>query len=143
MIGEKRWPNTSAWHNDSPSRYFLPIPTAVATGDNREHQWAASPVSAKRHRLVGLYSARTEYHRPSGEYSTQKMSRLGHALGGFYATASSFTCCTWNLKPPCYSQAFGFPAARPPVSQIAPGQGPLLTGISAFYDGSFVQGTGF
>ena len=41
-----------------------------------------------------------EYHRLSVEYPTEKMPALGHATGGVYATASSFTRCTWNLKPP-------------------------------------------
>ena len=36
----------------------------------------------------------------TGHYPTEKMSQLGHATETFCATASSFTHCTWKLKPP-------------------------------------------
>jgi len=41
----------------------------------------------------GLF-ARTDYRAP------HLRSQLGHATGGLYAIVSSFTRCTWNLKPP-------------------------------------------
>ena len=34
------------------------------------------------------------------EHTPTKMSDLRHAPGSLYATAPSFTRCTWNLKPP-------------------------------------------
>ncbi|MFZ1748427.1 MAG: hypothetical protein WBO24_03590 [Nitrospirales bacterium] len=44
---EKRWPNTSAWHKNSSSECSLPIHIPMAEWHQREHQWAAAPVSAQ------------------------------------------------------------------------------------------------
>ena len=94
--GRARAPGGAAQHPSVLCRSVQP----VATGHQRDHQWAPATVSAQGHRLVRLYPARAEHHRPSSQYSTENMSQLRHATGGLYATASSFTHCTWNLKPP-------------------------------------------
>ena len=76
---------------------------SVAMWYQREHQWAAAPVSAQGYRLVWLHAARAECHRPSPEHAPKKMSQLRHAHGSLCAPAPSFTRCTCNLKPPFFS----------------------------------------
>lgn len=73
---------------------------SLATRHEREHQWPAASIPPQGHSPLGLQPTRVERHCPSVEHAPEKMSRLCDASGSLCATAPSFTCCTWNLKPP-------------------------------------------
>ena len=87
----------------------------------RKHQGPAASVSAERDGLVGLHPASAQRHCASVEHPTEKMSRLGNAPGGVYATASSITRCTWNLKPPYIEQFYNRQRRHSYSKGLAPG----------------------
>ena len=100
MIGATRGLSMSAWQSGSRSRSSLPFHRArgSAVATRTPTGCCASPCP-RGPTCRGTRSV-AECHRPSLQHASQKMPQFCHAPGSLYATAPSFTRCTWNLKPP-------------------------------------------